>query len=1734
LAGVGFGAWATDIQWQGGTASYNTPANWAGGVVPGIWDSAINDSGSNNPVQINPADPSWTVAQIRAGNAVGNGAFEQNGSTVTLSDITRAFRLGVAGDYTGVYTLNEGALNFSTGSFCVGEVGQGILNIKGGSITGGGFFCVGMGIGMPGVSVTMDGGLDKTGYTWFEKGVYTVDATFGLPAAGSTVTSETLADHSFTMAPSYTANNAVILYSNITSATIVPTAPAPASGLSFMGCAGNGATVIGYTLHFADSTTESGTITLPDWYSTGTKVLGAGGRVQADGTTFQVSSFDGNPTVFSVDVVVTNAASAITSIDLAYTGSAGLGCVLAVSSSSGGAYSPMAFSGYNADIIAESSATVIASGAITNVVNQTGGAINLTNNGRLFVGNFGTGVYNLSGGSIDVHNNIIFGRSGGNGTFNMTGGTLNQDGGGNLEVGTGFQSAAGATAMGTLNQSGGVINCQGQFLIPENAASGASCIGTFNMDGTAQVFVTNWLAVGRNSGTGYLNLTNGSITKLGTTGNLDIGAGGPGTLTQVGGVITNTVSGTWIAEASTGTWNMNGGSAILGQVTMCLGGSTHGYLNLNGGLFRATGIISTTLGDSEVDFNGGTLQAGADNVNFMSGLAQATVNAGGAIIDCQGYNITFIQPLIDIGGGGGVVKNGAGTLTLAGTNTYTGSTVVNAGKLIVSAATSGGAGYTLADNCGLGILVQNAGNALSMPSLTMSGPTGSSLSFDLGGFGNPTSATVNVAGTWTAAGTITVNVADTMPQLGQFPLVSYSALSGSPTFVLGTLPVGVTAVLVLNTANNSLDLNIIGVNQPRWEGLAGGDWDIGSTTNWINLGTTLPTFYTDGSPVVFNDSAAGTTTVNLTTTVSPNSLTVTNTTLNYTFTGEGKISGTTGLTKQGNGTLALFNTGGSSYTGPTVISGGTVAVTNLANGGSPSAIGAASANPTNLVINGATFSYAGAPVTTDRGYQGSSTVLDVQGDLTFTGLARGTGSNLVKTGAATLTYAGVGTNVLGLAGALQVRNGTVVLDGTRGAQSNSVTGEVWVGSTTSYPGNLILSNTTLGVSSWLAVGRGNGNSGFVSTTSLYDSYLSCANLSLGYSNGQANAASQVVNLRGASKLRVTSGVMNFAESTGSSATVNVLDNSSINNGLQVLIGGPTARAVVNINTTGTNSFATNAGPFRIGGNNPTDANIIGVGALNLSSGTVLATVTNGIYIAVGVGGANNSVYGSLNISGGAFTQAGVSGMRVGYGGLASLVVSGGSLNVGRELSLGGNLAMANAVASFTGGSATVNSGYSIFVPEAASTAALNIGTLAGGTGTLTTLSTTGLILNNSSGGNGTLNLNSGTLVLGGRIYKGNATGTAVVNLNGGTLQAGVNGMTLLDTTPNSVNMYKGGLSVNTAGYSVTNSANMTGAAGNGLYPAGGVIAVPNNNGAGYIGAPIVTVTNNGSGTGLKAVAMITNGVVTNIVITCPGQNYAAGDTVGFLFSGGGYLAPASAFVYTLQAADLAANAGGGLTKTGAGTLYLNGTSTYTGATVVNGGTLAGTGTLAGPVTVNSGAILAAGNSATAAGTLTVNNNLTLAAGSTAWFKITAVTNDQIVVSGASYGGAIVVTNTTGATLAAGRVFKLVKSAAAGTGSVTSVTILPSGSGTFNAATGELTIASPSFQPARMVDGKVILAGTGGSAGAAYTLLTSTNVAAPLSAWETNTAGVFDSLGAFSNAIPVNAAEPERFFRLRTP
>lgn len=75
---------------------------------------------------------------------------------------------------------------------------------------------------------------------------------------------------------------------------------------------------------------------------------------------------------------------------------------------------------------------------------------------------------------------------------------------------------------------------------------------------------------------------------------------------------------------------------------------------------------------------------------------------------------------------------------------------------------------------------------------------------------------------------------------------------------------------------------------------------------------------------------------------------------------------------------------------------------------------------------------------------------------------------------------------------------------------------------------------------------------------------------------------------------------------------------------------------------------------------------------------------------------------------------------------------------------------------------------------------------------------------------------------------------------------------------------------------------------------------------------------------------------------------------------------------------------------------------------------------------------------------------------------------------------------------------------------------------------------PMFNRPTISGGNLILTGSGGTPGAGYTLLTTTNLETPLANWTTNTTGTLDGTGSFSNGVPITTPPPAKFFRVRVP
>lgn len=1300
--------------------------------------------------------------------------------------------------------------------------------------------------------------------------------------------------------------------------------------------------------------------------------------------------------------------------------------------------------------------------ADSSVVNKTGGWTS--------IGGSGAGIATLRDNA----------RINAPGDFNIadladSSGVLNLSGSPSLTVGTIFVGKAGGST-GIVDQAGGTVDGSGLVL-------GGLGVGNWRQSGGVINLTNSWVSIGNNGATG-VGISIGSLTVSGGTFN----QAAPGAALIVGDMPGSSGTTGTLTVQDTGVVNV--ASTAFGLV---IGNNANasGTVNLDGGTLATTCLQTRNGGFGTLNFNGGRLLAGPGaKADFMSTLSAVNVFAGGARIDTGGQNIAINQVFTDGAGGGGLTKLGSGTLSLPNFLYYTGPTLVTSGRLAMTTHFSGTGPVTANDGAELALQVLDFQGAFINPSaLTLGNTTGARIVFDFNLYGaSPATAPIQTP-LLAVNGTNVVDIADNNLAVGQFPLIKYAGRTGTGTFLLGALPAGVQAYLSNNVTAQSVDLVIAGIGMPRWDGqVAGGIWDIDATTNWVDTIMGELTTYREGNAVVFDDNAAGTTVVTLNTTVNPSLVTLSNSSLAYTLQGTGRISGSTGLRLETAGTFTIAGSISNTYTGPTVIGGGgTLVVSNLADGLSPSALGASSADPANLVFAGGTLSYGGPATVINRGYrlEGANSAFDLKADLTLSGAVTATGGTFAKTGPGTLTFSAAGMNTLsvgGGAGAFDVRDGKVVLAGSSG-QTNDVRGECWVGSTPDSSASLVLTNTTLAVSSWLGVGRGNGAVGNSASVSVYSSILTCTNLSLGFDAGlPGNLATQSLALANSSSFTVggAAGVL-VGESAGSSAVLLIQDTSSLTSDNYMSVGvrgSGTAvvrdQAVLRLasdfniadlaNSQGTLAIQDNALVEWAG--NGGSAFYVGKG--DGSAGTVIQTggTLRRVSGSTGdwrIGGnATTSGSGAYYLSGGVL-DAGDINFQIGASGAGTFEQSGGIASAGGFVSAA-RFAGSTGTLTVSGGSfssSNTGGGGCLIIGEAGA-GTLNVA----GTGRVNVFSSTfGLVVGNSVTAVGIVNLDGGALAT--TFVQSRQGGSGFFNFNGGLLQvlpgAGPGFMAGLTAA----NVLSGGARIDTG----TNTA---------------VIAQPLLGGG--------------------------------------------GDDGGLTKLGAGVLALDGLNTYT------------NTTAVSNGTLLVNGF--VAGSVVVrSGAALGGTGAIGGAVAVDAGGTLAAGNGI---GTLTLNDSLTLAGNLLVELdKSLSPSNDLVVVSGAlnNTGAGTVAVANLGPALAAGDRFTLFSrplvngnalTVVSGPGVTWTNKLAVDGSIEVLAVAGGMPPGFPPGAVTSLPDGNISLTATG-ALGATYRLWASTNVAStPITAtWTLLSSGTITA-SPFTVFDLAATNHPRRFYLFSTP
>lgn len=446
-----------------------------------------------------------------------------------------------------------------------------------------------------------------------------------------------------------------------------------------------------------------------------------------------------------------------------------------------------------------------------------------------------------------------------NGVISGTGALVKNDSG-TLTLAGSNTFSGGATLNGgtTVSYAGGLGASSGAVTINAatlELAATATTSRNFTLGSTASTFVVD----------PSLTFTVGGV--ISGAGNLN--TSGAGTLTLTGA---NTYTGT--TNVTAGTLNIQNSGALgsggAGAGTTVGSGAT---LQYQGGITVAASLAlsGTGVGGSGalVSVNGTNVQTGAVT---LAGSALIAANTGKLIIDAAiddgraGKQVNFggagdIAVNGIVSGTTGVVKDGTGTLTLSGANSYTGGTTLNAGTLWVSGDSGlGGVGSSLSINAAT---LEIAGNSSTSRAISL-GSASSTIQTD-------PSCSYSITSAITGSGGLTKTGTGTL------------VLSGTNTYSGGTT---INAGTVVASSASSLGALTGGLN------LNAGVLEIATgftTTRTVNVGNSASTFQVDAG---------------------------------QTYTNSAGITGSGGVTKNGTGTMVIG--GNSTFSGATTVNAGTL------------------------------------------------------------------------------------------------------------------------------------------------------------------------------------------------------------------------------------------------------------------------------------------------------------------------------------------------------------------------------------------------------------------------------------------------------------------------------------------------------------------------------------------------------------------------------------------------------------------------------------------------------------------------------------------------------------------------------------------------------------------------------------------------------------------------------------------
>lgn len=622
-----------------------------------------------------------------------------------------------------------------------------------------------------------------------------------------------------------------------------------------------------------------------------------------------------------------------------------------------------------------------------------------------------------------------------------------------------------------LNQ--GTLNLNSVTALGVAASTFTIAGGTLdNTSGAAKILTPNNplvlnadFAYGTSAGTSLNDLSLGSgVVNLGTAAGTSrtINTDGGGLLT-ISGVISNGTTANSLIKTGIGGLKLDSPGTYTGGTTLSAGtlqlasslalGS--GTVTVNGGTFVPR-IAARTIPNPVLvggDFSIGVAAVG-NQMNFSG-----TINLGGAtrtitVPDTTQATDSIISGVIS---NGAFTKSGGGTLVLSAANTFSGPTVVSQGVLVLNNSTPLDSSSSVAIN-GSGAKLVLSNNGLSSPATLLPATTLSQGTVDGNGTINSLTVTNSVdnivsagngnmdtltVGSLNFQGAASLNLTNSGPySVQKLSVTDLTTNAAAHVVVNATSSTGVwsdntdyelidftnytssanashftlTPLVGLNPSQHATLVNVgyaivlrITTDALFWTGNANSNWTTTTLTpkNWTDNGT--PVVFTNTRAVTFDDTAS-VYDVNVAANVSPSSVVFNNDFYPYTVSSTGGFGILTGsLTKNGSAPTTISTS--NSYTGPTIINGGTLEFDTTIASSSSVAIN----NNAALVLNltGSSNVYAN-PITGNGGVTKNGS-----GNLTLSGANTFTGSFTLNAGALNFnspSALGTGTGVVTING----------------------------------------------------------------------------------------------------------------------------------------------------------------------------------------------------------------------------------------------------------------------------------------------------------------------------------------------------------------------------------------------------------------------------------------------------------------------------------------------------------------------------------------------------------------------------------------------------------------------------------------------------------------------------------------------------------------------------------------------